>query len=162
MGEIQEMHLSLRQQLQHFETTREQIKEAINEVEILDRALSAEEIQAIFDAGSAGKCKDLILTGPTPGTAGVDNTLEATGATPGAMVHFVFGTNPGSFAVPGCEGKFVDVADPEVIGTAPVDVDGNASVTVAVPSSAAGKTFGLHAVELVACRVSNLVIHAFP
>ncbi len=30
---------------------------AIDEVEIFDRALSATEIQAIFDAGSAGKCK---------------------------------------------------------------------------------------------------------
>jgi hypothetical protein len=30
----------------------------IDEVEIFSRALSALEIQAIFDAGSAGKCKD--------------------------------------------------------------------------------------------------------
>jgi concanavalin A-like lectin/glucanase superfamily protein/K319-like protein len=30
---------------------------AIDEVEIFDRALSASEIQAIFDAGSAGKCR---------------------------------------------------------------------------------------------------------
>ena len=29
----------------------------IDEVEIFNRALSATEIQAIFDAGSAGKCK---------------------------------------------------------------------------------------------------------
>jgi hypothetical protein len=28
-----------------------------DEVEIFDRALEASEIQAIFDAGSAGKCK---------------------------------------------------------------------------------------------------------
>jgi hypothetical protein len=29
----------------------------VDEVEILNRALSASEIQAIFNAGSAGKCK---------------------------------------------------------------------------------------------------------
>jgi hypothetical protein len=30
----------------------------IDEIEFYDRALSASEIQAIFDAGNAGKCKD--------------------------------------------------------------------------------------------------------
>ncbi|MBI4590387.1 MAG: LamG domain-containing protein [Candidatus Rokubacteria bacterium] len=34
----------------------------IDEVEIFDRALSASEIQAIFNAGSAGKCKVTIVT----------------------------------------------------------------------------------------------------
>jgi hypothetical protein len=33
-------------------------KATIDEVELFDRALSASEIQAIFNAGSAGKCKD--------------------------------------------------------------------------------------------------------
>ena len=36
----------------------------IDEVEIYDRALGASEIQAIFDAGSAGKCKP--IPPPTP------------------------------------------------------------------------------------------------
>jgi hypothetical protein len=34
----------------------------IDEVTIYDRALTALEIQAIFTAGSAGKCKDSIVT----------------------------------------------------------------------------------------------------
>ena len=42
-------HLTLAN-IQHF-------KGLIDEVEILDRALSAEEILAIYEAGSAGKCK---------------------------------------------------------------------------------------------------------
>jgi hypothetical protein len=37
----------------------------VDEVEIFDRALAATEIQAIFDAGSAGKCRDLYLPSPT-------------------------------------------------------------------------------------------------
>ena len=36
----------------------------IDEVEIFDRALSASEIQAIFNAGSAGKCKIVCHAGP--------------------------------------------------------------------------------------------------
>jgi hypothetical protein len=50
----------------------------IDEVAIFDRALSAPEIQAIFDAGSAGKCKYL---DPEPCMDGVsdeiDNCLDA-------------------------------------------------------------------------------------
>lgn len=33
----------------------------IDEVEIFDRALSADEIQAIYNAGSAGKCKEIVI-----------------------------------------------------------------------------------------------------
>ena len=35
----------------------------VDEVEIVDRALSAPEIQAIFDAGSSGKCKTVMILG---------------------------------------------------------------------------------------------------
>ena len=49
MDDIQEMHLNLRQQLQRLETTREQIGEAIIEVQrrigILDEALSWSPIE---------------------------------------------------------------------------------------------------------------------
>jgi len=38
----------------------------IDEVEIFDRALSSEEIQAIYNAGSAGKCKELVNESPIP------------------------------------------------------------------------------------------------
>ena len=37
----------------------------IDEIEIFDRALSQPEIQSIFDAGSAGKCKTCVLTCPS-------------------------------------------------------------------------------------------------
>ncbi len=51
---------------------------AIDEVEIFDRALSASEIQAIFDAGAAGKCR-LPLADAGPDSSpdeGADVTLD--------------------------------------------------------------------------------------
>ncbi len=35
----------------------------VDEVEIFDRVLSESEIEAIYDAGSAGKCKDVVIGG---------------------------------------------------------------------------------------------------
>jgi hypothetical protein len=43
----------------------------IDEVEIFDRALSATEVKAIADAGSAGKCKSGSVTFPFTGTGGL-------------------------------------------------------------------------------------------
>ena len=94
----------------------------------------------------------LILTGPTPGLAGVDNTLEVTEATPGATVTFGFGTTAGSTAIPGCPGQTVDIASPQVAGSAVADGSGNASISQTVPVTAAGKTVRLVAVQLVLQR----------
>ena len=104
---------------------------------------------------------DLFLTGPTPGIAGVVNTLDVAGATPGATIHYVFGTAAGSTAVPGCLGVAVSIGDPEVLGTQVADAGGNASISQTVPAGAAGKTVLLQVVEQSICRVSNLVIHTF-
>jgi hypothetical protein len=55
----------------------------IDEVTIYNRALSAEEIAAIFNAGSAGKCKDSGITEVTidikPGSSPTASTPRATG-----------------------------------------------------------------------------------
>lgn len=133
----------------------------IDEVEIFNRALTADEVLAIFDAGNSGKCR-LLVTGPTPGTAGVVNTLAVTGATPGETVSFAFGTAAGPTAIPGCPGQTVDIASPQVASTSVADGSGNASISQNVPAGAAGKTFRLVAVQLTGCLVSNLVVHTFP
>ena len=55
----------------------------VDEVEIYNRALSAAEIQAIFNAGSAGKCKDSGITEVTidikPGSSPTASTPKVTG-----------------------------------------------------------------------------------
>lgn len=133
----------------------------IDEVEIFDRALTAEEIQDIFNAGSAGKCKGLLLAAPTPGTAGEVNTFSVSGATIGATVHFIGGVNAGSIAVPGCTGQTVEIGSPKVLGTAMADGSGNASLVLPIPAGADGVTVRLQAVEGANCLVSNLVVHTF-
>ncbi len=105
---------------------------------------------------------DLVLTGPVPGTAGVDNTIMASGATPGATVQFTYGTVAGSTAVPGCPGVFVDFSDPNALGGVVADGSGEASITQLVPAGASGQTYRIQSAELDTCRVSNLVIHFFP
>jgi hypothetical protein len=63
----------------------------VDEVEILDRALSASEIQAIFNAGSAGKCKTvnaLVTFEPMPST--YQFTPDTTGCPAGFVGRFSF------------------------------------------------------------------------
>ena len=63
-------------------------KGLIDEVSIYDRALSASEIQTIFDTGSAGKCKDIpVITTESLADGIVDKPYSQTLAA-------VFGTQP--------------------------------------------------------------------
>ncbi len=73
---------------------------AIDEVSVYNRALAASEIQAIFNAGSAGKCKGetgvpaIILVAPNTGQQGQQNgSVVITGQ----FTHFVQGTSQVSF-----------------------------------------------------------------
>lgn len=60
----------------------------IDEVEVYNRALTQQEIQAIFDSGSAGKCKTAVSPNHSPvAKAGPDQTVEATSPS-GASVPF--------------------------------------------------------------------------
>ncbi len=72
----------------------------IDEVEIYNRALLAGEIQAIFDAGSAGKCKDEDGDGFRP-LADCDETNAA--INPNAVEL------PGNFVDENCDGSLGDV-----------------------------------------------------
>jgi len=52
---------------------------AVDELEIFNRALTQSEIQAIFNAGSAGKCKTVVSPNHPPiANAGPDQMVEAT------------------------------------------------------------------------------------
>ena len=68
-----------------FDTFWMPLNGALDEVELFGRVLSPSEIQAIFNAGSAGHCKGPVITSPlvATGTVGLPFTyqFEASGAT---------------------------------------------------------------------------------
>jgi hypothetical protein len=104
---------------------------------------------------------ELLLTGPTPGIAGVDNTFEVSGATPGARIHFLYGFERGAETDSSCEGIMVAIDEPIMAGSAVADGSGSASLTTFIPDKAGGKTVLFQSMEKLNCKVSNLVEHRF-
>ena len=91
----------------------------------------------------------------TPDVAGVENTIEVVNATPGGMVHLVFGlTREGAIPVPGCPEAFVEIRNPRLIGRARADANGRAEFRAFVPEQVARRTFVLQAIDRTRCEVS--------
>lgn len=68
-------------------TSNDSLIGQIDEIEIFDRALSQEEIQAIFNAGGAGKCKTIeVGIDIKPGSFPNSINLSSGGATPVAIL----------------------------------------------------------------------------
>ncbi|MDD1660207.1 MAG: hypothetical protein LUQ62_03280 [Methanomicrobiales archaeon] len=87
-------------------------KGIIEEVEIFGRALSATEVKAISDAGSAGKCKHGAVTFPFSGTGGLGSFPLLVGGH-----KFFDNLAPGTYAVteevpPGWSLKTIECSDP--------------------------------------------------
>jgi cytochrome c peroxidase len=106
----------------------------------------------------------LVLATPVPGTAGVSNAFTVTGATPNAVVGFysslALGAN--TLQVGNCGGIPIGLGSPfRQIGKATANAAGVATLRFTPPTSAAGKTFHLQAVEPASCRASNLVSELF-
>lgn len=103
----------------------------------------------------------LVLAQPSPGIAGVPNTLTVTGCTPNRTVGIYTGLVLGSSVVrPGsCStGITLDLARPfRLLGTTTANAAGVATLIVTPPSSSAGKVFHFQAAEPSTCRKSNLV-----
>jgi hypothetical protein len=108
-----------------------------------------------------GANPELILTGPTPGITGMDNTLFVSGATPYERVYFINGFIPGSTAIPGCPGDSVGINSPRILGFSEADFEGNASYTNFVRPGASGRMILFQAIENAHCMVSNLVEYTF-
>ncbi|QDU40421.1 Trypsin [Maioricimonas rarisocia] len=96
------------------------------------------------------------INGPSSASAGTVINYTITGATPGERVYFVYGTQPGSFTVPGT-GLTLDMNNPQLLTSAIADVDGNVTISKFVPAGLAGNTFLLQAVEPAHSEVSSLV-----
>jgi len=91
----------------------------------------------------------------TPCNAGVENTIEVVNATPGGMVHLVFGLmREGAIPVPGCPEAIVEIRNPRLIGRARADAEGRAEFRAFVPEQVARRTFVLQAIDRASCEVS--------
>ena len=103
----------------------------------------------------------LVLAQPSPGIAGVPNTLTVTGCTPNRTVGIYSGQVLGSTVVrPGsCStGITLDLARPfRLLGTTTANASGVATLVVTPPASTSGKVFHFQAAEPATCRKSNLV-----
>jgi hypothetical protein len=105
--------------------------------------------------------RPLEVFNPTPGTAGLINDFTVTGGTPGEMVTFYMSRSHGTATIASCPDVLLDMASPNVIGTAVVDDEGTAVFHRFVGAGAAGKKYRVQAVEGDTCRVSGYVEETF-
>lgn len=103
------------------------------------------------------------LSSPVPGAAPGPNTLTLTGATPGARVVFLYALHSGGTRIPGCDlqQNALQLDNPQIIGTAIADGNGEATITRSVPIIARGQTILFQAVVQNECAISQLVVHTF-
>lgn len=99
-------------------------------------------------------------TAPTPGTAGVNNSVTATGCTPNATIFFFVAASGGETVVSGCL-EPLNLASAAGIGTATSNGAGAATCTFAVPGAAAGIPLFFQAYDAAACHTSNVVPFTF-
>ncbi|MCL4197198.1 MAG: hypothetical protein KJZ69_06865 [Phycisphaerales bacterium] len=105
----------------------------------------------------------IILAQPAPGRAGEDNTFTIKRLTPGATVTLYASRSGGGTAIPDCtlQQNALQLADPQVIGTAVADSSGVAHITRRIPPLLRGRTVLLQAVVQDECAISQLVVHQF-
>jgi hypothetical protein len=98
----------------------------VDEVEYFNRVLTPSEIQAIVNAGNAGKCKPLMVSVDPKATylhATCDSPalptivdLAAFGLAPGDGLKLSYGVAPPGFSFYGCGGPFVGAEDTSILG----------------------------------------------
>lgn len=101
------------------------------------------------------------LANPIPGRAGVVNTFDATGATPFATVHVIYGFQYGSTGVPICPGVSFGIRAPSLLKSVRADITGHAIFDLPVPGSARHRTVLFQAVEAGSCEMSIITIWTF-
>ncbi len=104
---------------------------------------------------------ELTLAPPTPGVAGVTNTLAVSGLEPGTTVTFIASRAVGLTVLPGCPGRVTSLKQVQTLGSVAADDSGKASIDVLVPQRANRVPVYFQAFSASACQVSNLVPYAF-
>ncbi len=105
--------------------------------------------------------EDLLYSGAVPGVAGTSANAHVAGGQPGSTVHLYFGTAAGTTDVPGCPSLGIDIASPQLAGSALIDSDGRASIPVVLPASLSGMTIRSQVVDAGTCRVSRVATQTF-
>jgi len=115
------------------------------------------------DAGAVSLliCGQPRLLPPTPGFAGVVNTLVVDGLRAGATAHYLGSRQLGSAPVPGCAGEQLDLAHPRLLGSAAADAQGVARLSILVPAGLSGALIALQAADLGACSTTPPLLHRF-
>lgn len=107
----------------------------------------------------------MTLSAPAPGLADTLNTLDLTGAIPGADIYIGYGRRGGGEFVGNCDwrmGTAIQIDDPRVFGPFVADASGDVSVSFHVPPAAANLgDILIQAVDPANCQVSQLVVEAF-
>lgn len=98
-----------------------------------------------------------------PGIAGVENSIQWSGATPMGQVALLYATAPGATVLnQSCQGLQVDLANPILSGIYPNDGVGFGGASQYFPASASGRMLYFQAVDLSTCTVGNLVQNSLP
>ncbi|MCC6907091.1 MAG: hypothetical protein IT430_04045 [Phycisphaerales bacterium] len=103
----------------------------------------------------------LHLSPPTPGIAGQMNTIVATGATPGAQVRLLYGTQLGYSHPAGCPTAIVEMRQSSTAGSTVADQDGVVTLQLMVPPAARGRIFIIQMIEPTGCALSQPLITTF-
>lgn len=98
-----------------------------------------------------------VLLPLNPGTAGQQNTLSATGATPNSDVRFIWGFNQQVVTANNiCPGFQSGILNPRTLPIVQTDGAGAALLNVNVPGNLAGISLVLQAVDITTCTGSNV------
>ncbi|TAH39450.1 MAG: hypothetical protein EYC70_01305 [Planctomycetota bacterium] len=126
-----------------------------------DLIVGAESVRTVRVFGSSPV--PLSLGSPTPGQAGVNNTLALTGCEPGRRELFLAGLGTGVTAVPCAGGRqaLASIEDAQPLRFAIADAGGRAQIAGQAPAHLQGLGLRLPAVEVQTGRFSNLVVCIF-
>lgn len=115
------------------------------------------------DAIFAAYPLNLLLEGPYPNIAGHKNHFDVyLGSKPDHAVRLYASYSTGNAAIPECPGLSLNLGTPwRMLGEARTDFKGRVEFAPIIPSGLSGRTVYFSAVEVDACRVSNLLVTTF-